>query len=120
MALKLEIRQKVYEKCNGRCGYCGCELTISRMQIDHIWPQFSAHLRPGFSIHGLENLMPSCARCNRWKSTFPLDAFRREITLQIERLNKYSANYRLARDFGLVKENGAGVEFYFEKITKPE
>ena len=30
-------RQKVYDKCGGRCGYCGKELkSIKDMQVDHI------------------------------------------------------------------------------------
>ena len=29
-------RQHVYEKYNGHCAYCGCELDIKDMQVDHI------------------------------------------------------------------------------------
>lgn len=30
-----EIRRQVYEKCNGHCAYCGCELKYEDMQVDH-------------------------------------------------------------------------------------
>ena len=30
------IREKVYNKCNGHCAYCGCELEYKNMQVDHV------------------------------------------------------------------------------------
>lgn len=35
-AIPKQIRQKVYEKHNGHCAYCGCELEYKDMQVDHI------------------------------------------------------------------------------------
>lgn len=32
------IRQKVYEKYDGHCAYCGCKLEYKDMQVDHINP----------------------------------------------------------------------------------
>ena len=29
-------RKKVLDKYGGHCAYCGCELTLKSMQIDHI------------------------------------------------------------------------------------
>lgn len=29
-------RQQVYEKYNGRCGYCGKHIELKDMQVDHI------------------------------------------------------------------------------------
>lgn len=29
-------RLKIYEKYNGHCAYCGCELNYKDMQVDHI------------------------------------------------------------------------------------
>lgn len=115
-------RQEVYNKCDGHCGYCGKEITIKQMQVDHIKPLYRNDKVTTLEVWGVErgtddfeNLMPSCARCNRWKSTFNLEMFRNEITLQIERLNKYNNNYRMAKDFGLIQETEMSVVFYFEK-----
>lgn len=33
-----KIRLLVYEKCNHRCGYCGCEIEYKDMQVDHAKP----------------------------------------------------------------------------------
>ena len=32
-------RQKVWEKYNGRCAYCGKEIALKDMQVDHIKPR---------------------------------------------------------------------------------
>lgn len=116
------IREQVYNKCDGHCGYCGKEITIKQMQVDHIKPLYRNDKVTTLEVWGVErgtddfeNLMPSCARCNRWKSTFNLEMFRKEIGLQIERLNNHSNNYRMAKDFGLIEEVDSSVIFYFEK-----
>lgn len=119
MPLKREVREQVYAKCDGHCAYCGREITFAQMQVDHVCSQMTytytrPDLLPKYDRHDLRNLLPACARCNRWKSTHTLEVFRREISLQIERLNNYSANYRLAKDYGLVAENVTEVKFYFE------
>lgn len=31
-----KTRLAVYEKCNHRCAYCGCDLKYEDMQVDHI------------------------------------------------------------------------------------
>lgn len=115
-------RQEVYNKCDGHCGYCGKEITIKQMQVDHIKPLYRNDKVTTLEVWGVErgtddfeNLMPSCARCNRWKSTFNLEMFRKEIGLQIERLNNHNNNYRMAKDFGLIEEKDSSVIFYFEK-----
>jgi hypothetical protein len=117
-----KIREQVYEKCGGHCGYCGCEITYKQMQVDHIKPLYRNDDVKTLEVWGVErgtddfdNLMPTCARCNRWKSTFSLEMFREEISKQLERVNRDSAGYRLAKDFGLIEENKINVVFYFEK-----
>lgn len=31
-----KTRKLVFNKYNGHCAYCGCELTMKTMQVDHI------------------------------------------------------------------------------------
>jgi len=122
----------IWSKFQGHCGYCGEEIKLKRMQIDHIIPKsnfvtsvhnkykiplFLSHLTIN-DIDHVDNLMPSCPVCNRWKKTFHLELFRSEIQKQIERLNSYSANYRFAKRYGLLKEINGPVIFYFEKLIK--
>lgn len=95
------------------------------MQIDHFNPIYRGwdnKILEGFNIERgsetQENLFPSCARCNRWKSTWSIEQFRKEISLQIERLNLRSNNYRMAKDFGLIEETNKNVVFFFETYNK--
>jgi len=124
MSIK-KLRPEIHAKYDGRCAYCGEEITIKNMQVDHAIPKFfynpSHHC---LVVHGvkfteygpddIKNLMPACRVCNNWKRTWTLDEFRHEIEMQIERLRKYSAPFRLAERYGLTKEGNRAVIFYFE------
>lgn len=128
-------RQQVYDKYEGHCAYCGEKIDISKMQVDHIIPKGyflfqikNKHKIPKFLLHltevdvdHIDNLMPACKVCNNWKTVFDLETFRLEIFKQIERLNKYSASYRLAKKYGLIGEFPEDrVTFYFEDIKANE
>ena len=122
MAKKKIDREEVYNKCGGHCAYCGNEITIKQMQIYHIEPLFRnhtdrqlEHYKRERGTNEIDNLLPSCGRCNRWKSTFTLEQFRKVVKTSIDRLERDAPNYNLARDFGLITENKVEVVFYFEK-----
>ena len=115
-------RQEVYNKCDGHCAYCGKDITLKQMQVDHKEPLFrnctDKELEWYKRTRGtdeMDNLLPSCARCNRWKSTYTIEEFREEISLQIQRLNNYSSNYRMVKDYNLIQETNNTVVFYYEK-----
>lgn len=119
--LNKDVRQIVYDKCGGHCAYCGCEITLKQMQVDHIQPHWHTlteqqAIKSGITkgSHDVENLNPSCARCNKWKSTYNLEQFRKVIETSLYRLNRDTPNFRLARDFGLVEEKEKKIIFYFE------
>ncbi len=117
-------RKEIYDKLNGHCAYCGCEITIKEMQVDHIYPQFLAHHFRGNDgcikdVHAIINLNPSCRVCNKWKSTWTIEEFRHEIKMQIQRLRQYSASFRLSERFGLISFNEGEIVFYFEKASLP-
>lgn len=115
-------RSEIWNKFGGRCAYCGVKVEEKKFQIDHIdphWHNLTEEKAKKIGVkkgtHEIENLNPSCARCNRWKSTWTIEQFREEIRLQVDRLNKYSSSYRMAKDYGLVVESKVDVKFYFEK-----
>ncbi len=119
-----EKREAVYEKCQGHCAYCGKNISIKEMQVDHIEPHWHTltedqALKVGIKkgSHDLENLNPSCARCNKWKSTFSLESFRKVVETSLDRLERDTPNFRLARDFGLLETNKKPVKFYFETFN---
>jgi 5-methylcytosine-specific restriction endonuclease McrA len=115
-------RQLVYQKCNGRCAYCGVKIDIKQMQVDHIqphWHTITEQESKKYNItkgsHDIENLNPSCSRCNKWKSTYSLEVFRNVIETSLMRLERDTPNFRLARDYGLLTETPKRIKFYFEK-----
>ena len=108
------VRVKVYEKYDGHCAYCGCELEYKDMQVDHLVPLY---------WHGgeddLSNYMPACRSCNFYKSTMTLEKFREQLNTICERLEK-DFTYRMARKYARVVEwdRKIPVVFYFEQVEK--
>ena len=130
MAFSKKQREKIHSKYNGKCAYCGCEISVKQMQVDHIIPQrnFLSHVKnrfriPYFLTHLTEddvnhedNLNPACVVCNKWKSAHDLELFRSELFEQIKRLNSYSSNYRIAKRYGLLEETLRPIKFHFEQF----
>lgn len=110
-AIPKKIRIKVYEKYNGHCAYCGCEIKLGEMQVDHVE---SLYWYGG--ADELCNYMPACRACNFYKSTFSLEKFRENIKTIPERLEKEFI-YRLSKKYGIIHEPDKLVEFYFEKVN---
>lgn len=112
-----KIRQQVYEKCNGHCAYCGCELEYKDMQVDHIESVYLAELRNNEVDDTLSNYMPSCRMCNYYKNTSTIEQFRNKLTGMLMENVRRPFDYRLALKYGLVKEDIKPVVFYFEKLN---
>lgn len=105
-------RLAVLNKTKGRCAYCGCELPIKNMQIDHI---------KSFALGGedsIDNYLPSCRSCNYYKDTMPLEVFRSELGKLLQRLNDRVVIYRIARRYGLISEHSKPIKFYFEQLEE--
>lgn len=117
-------RQLVFDKYGGKCAYCGCELQKG-WHVDHIQPAFhnwsdeevNRFLKQDRGENSIENYNPACPRCNRWKGTWSIEQFRNEISLQLERLERDSAPFRMARDYGLIKTTDIEVKFYYETLS---
>lgn len=110
-----KLRQEVYEKYDGHCAYCGCELEIKDMQVDHIYSVARAKWsKEELDINNIENLMPSCRSCNYYKDTSSINGFRKKLKTLMERVKKPFI-YRLADKYGMVEEKSWDGKFYFEK-----
>lgn len=119
-AIPKRVRLEVYEKCNHRCAYCGCELEYKDMQVDHIKSIYSnmdyKQTMTEQEMYSIENLLPACRQCNFYKSVFNLEVFRERLqTTMIKNLRK-NFGYRLAVKYGLVEEKMKPITFYFEKL----
>lgn len=119
------IREKVWNKYDCRCAYCGKPIEYKELQVDHIDPIFRndnekdlLRMKVSRGKDSIENFNPACRRCNHWKSTFTIDKFREQIELQLMRLKRDNTNYRMALDYGLLKEHPTPVKFYFETQKK--
>lgn len=103
-----QLRLEVYQKCNMHCAYCGKDIKIEEMQIDHITSK-----RKG-GEDSFKNYNPSCRRCNHYKRTLDLEGFREYIKTLHERISKdYIAKVGL--DFKIVGLTPFDGIFYFEK-----
>lgn len=111
-----KLRGEVYEKCDGHCAYCGVEISISQMQIDHLIPLEFAEVYEiqGIDLNSFENLMPSCRSCNNYKSSLTLEKFRAAIERWPDVLQRDNVTYRNAVRFGMIEPRPHRVTFYFE------
>lgn len=114
-------RLKVYEKYNGHCAYCGCELALKEMQVDHLLPieRFQkSYQKKGVDIDTILYYMPACKSCNHYKSDSTLDDFRKRLEKQVDVLMRDNATFRIAVRYGSVIPNPKPIIFYFEKIER--
>lgn len=105
------IREIVYQKYDGHCAYCGCELQYKDMQVDHIVSVFRSTVQDD----SIENLMPSCRRCNFYKAGDDINGFRRKIREWLERSCRESFQVKLAMKYGILTYKPWDGKFYFEK-----
>ena len=84
-----ELRQKVFDKTNGFCAYCGRGLDLKgEWAIDHI----IAKSRGG--KNKLSNYLPSCHACNIRKYNRTPDEFKEFIKDQIiQKFDSYVSGY---------------------------
>jgi hypothetical protein len=110
MKENINRRKYIYGKFGGHCAYCGKEISIKDMQVDHMHPKRSN------GANGLENLMPSCRRCNHYKRANTLASFRKLlITIHERIINIYIV--KVAIDYGVIKVIPFDGRFYFEKLA---
>lgn len=113
-SISKHIRLKVYQKYNGHCAYCGCQLALKDMQVDHIYSVYRYN-----GANDIENYNPACRMCNFYKSTMPIEDFKKQLGKLTSRLEK-TFIYRLAKKYGLIQEVEKPVKFYFEKENEIE
>lgn len=122
-----KIRKMVYDKYHGHCAYCGCEISMKDMQVDHIRPVYYEELRnPSLSdeqwdeLNDIDNLMPSCRMCNFYKGVWTLEDFRDNLSDMLMRNVEKPFQFRLAEKYGLVKKTPHKITFYFEKVRQDD
>ena len=107
-AIKKSVRLEVHQKYGGCCAYCGEGIEYKGLNVDHI---LAVELGGADNI---ENLNPSCRRCNNFKRVWTIEEFRSELSLQVKRGREQSVNFRNAERFGLIEIIEKPIVFYFE------
>ncbi|HEB6948974.1 TPA: HNH endonuclease [Salmonella enterica subsp. enterica serovar Hvittingfoss] len=133
MALTRKQRERLRMKFGGRCAYCGCVLPEKGWHADHVQAVLRKSercmkaaekgifrlkttgevFRPEADCP--ENIFPSCAPCNLLKTTYSLEMFRKQVSLQVERGRRSSVNFRTAERFGLISVVNKPIVFWFEQ-----
>ncbi len=110
--MKKSDRQKVFDKYEGRCAYCGCEL-VKGWHVDHIDPIVYG------GSNEMQNLNPSCKYCNNYKCHSKLETFRmyakQMFNDKLEYLFKSKTKMQVAINMGVIKHQAWDGIFYFEK-----
>ena len=114
--MKKSERLIVFNKFDGHCAYCGKKIEYKDMQVDHIRPQREKveALVEGEDIDDISNLNPSCRRCNHYKRSMNLEAFRDYIKTLHERIMK-DYIVKVGQDYGIVELKPFDGKFYFEE-----
>lgn len=116
--LPKKLRLEVYNKFDGHCAYCGKKITFSELQVDHINCDES---KPRENT--INNLYPSCADCNLFKSNSSnIEVFRKNIINDAFRISKNGTRKcnwlsdRITKAYHCDKN----FKFYFEKKNEGE
>ncbi len=111
-------RQRVHEKYNGHCAYCGKVIEYKNMQIDHIIPKRNMDdKRKG--TNDFENLNPACRRCNHYKRASTIEGFRYLMLTLHERIRQQYIS-KVAEDYGIITVVPWDGRFYFEKYLEED
>ena len=123
MAFTKKQREIIHQKLQGHCGYCGKEITLKQMQVDHMNPVSLKYAKDAFGEYAINeydkdsNLMPTCRRCNHYKRAATVEQFRMLLKTLHERLIKiYIVN--VGCDFGMMDIKQFDGVFYFERVAK--
>ena len=106
-------RLRVYNMYGGLCAYCGRHIRYEDMQVDHMVPLYNG------GEDNEENYVPACRMCNHYKSTYTVEKLREQLGMLQRRLRK-DYIYRLALQYGLVREMENKVTVFFEKKRERE
>ena len=107
-----KTRELVYAKYSGRCAYCGHEITLKEMQVDHIIPK-----RLG-GADSIVNYNPSCRICNHYKRAEKLEVWRNFFLGGLLKRIKNIYIVKVAERYGMVTFHEWDKKFYFEKETE--
>ena len=106
-------REQVWHKYNGHCAYCGHEITLKDMQVDHIIPKLKG------GTDDMDNLNPACRMCNQYKRANSLGQFRYWLLNGIVSRLRRQFIFKMAEHYGLISVNKTEIDgFYYESVNQ--
>ena len=93
--------EKIYEKYDGLCAYCGQRITINDMKVDQMMPE----------LMEFDNLMPSCNTCKDYKGTDDIEEFREKL----KTIHRDYMNLSIAMNYGIIRIFPFHGKFLFER-----
>lgn len=111
-----KVRELVYAKYDGHCAYCGCELEMKNMQVDHLRSVYNHAYHNEATDNSIDNLMPSCRQCNFYKGGNDLETFRQTLANKLSHTCVDSFQAKLAIKYGMIEVKKWDNKFYFEKV----
>ena len=96
--------EKIYEKYDGLCAYCGQRITIEEVKVDQMEPESME----------LDNLMPICEDCQNLKKDNDLESFR-EIVKNLHQSLRSDDVVKIMEKYGMVKIHPFNGRFLFER-----
>ena len=146
MNLSKKQREQVRAMFDGRCAYCGLDLTGRKWHADHVepigrhwwkktplvqhkWDEAAGRMVKTVTKQEMgcdhperdciENMMPACHACNIDKSATPLELWRKCLEDKVGVLRRNYSAFRHAERFGLLTVSEKPIVFYFEQFTSP-
>ena len=124
-----KLREQVHNKYDGHCAYCGKPIAYSEMQVDHIIPRAKKHLIKSrkmkncfgevvSGINDFNNLMPTCRRCNHYKSSLSLKKFKKIWLGELHKRLKKIYIVKVALDYGIITIKPHDGQLHYEKIKE--
>lgn len=134
--MEKKMRQKIFEKYDGHCAYCGCELN-DKWQVDHAISKCYFFLIDPLNRNGVNaefNLMPACKECNHYKRSLCVDNYEHHIgfrkymmsfhkrlaklpkkTIVVRTKERIIYMHKIADKYGIAVDKPFDGIFYFEK-----
>lgn len=116
MKLSKADRAIILDKSKGHCWYCGVNLVVVKWQADHFHPivRYGDGRCAYPQLDSMLNMVPSCAPCNNYKHSAPIETFRRNVAEQERLTLQSSTGLRMLHRMRRVEFSQRPVRFWFE------